>query len=246
MRSCGSGRSIQTPAPEKKHRLNSYSSSTPVTDGELVYVSFLDDGQMFAAAYDFDGTERWKVRPGVFSSVHGYCSSPVLFEDKLIINGDHDGDAYLLALDKQTGTTKWKTPRENRTRSYCTPIIRDIDGRTQMVLSGSKCVASYDPRDGSRHWIIDGPTEQFVASLVYSQGLLFVTGGFPEHHVLTIKPSGSGNVTPARTLPGTTPASWRRMCLLRLPSEIIFSWRRTTARRRVWTCARATCNGRNT
>lgn len=180
---------------ERKHRLNSYSSSTPVTDGQLVYVSFLDEGQMFAAAYDFDGTERWKVRPGVFSSVHGYCSSPVLFEDKLIINGDHDGDAYLVALDKQTGETVWTTPRENRTRSYCTPIIRQIDGRTQMVLSGSKCVASYDPRDGSRHWIIDGPTEQFVASLVYSHDLLFVTGGFPEHHLLTIKPTGKGNVT---------------------------------------------------
>lgn len=185
---------VQTPL-EKKHRLNSYSSSTPVTDGQLVYVSFLDEGQMFGAAYDFDGTERWKVRPGVFSSVHGYCSSPVLFEDKLIINGDHDGDAYLVALDKQTGQTIWKTSRENRTRSYCTPIIREIDGRTQMVLSGSKCVASYDPHDGSRHWIIDGPTEQFVASVVYSHDLLFVTGGFPEHHVLTIKPSGSGNVT---------------------------------------------------
>jgi outer membrane protein assembly factor BamB len=180
---------------EKKHRLNSYSSSTPVADGEFVYVSFLDEGQMFAAAYDFEGTERWKVRPGVFSSVHGYCSSPVLFEDKLIINGDHDGDAYLVALDRQTGRTIWKTPRENRTRSYCTPIIRDIDGRTQMVLSGSKCVASYDPRDGSRHWIIDGPTEQFVASLVYSHDLLFVTGGFPEHHVLAINPTGMGNVT---------------------------------------------------
>jgi len=188
-------RSVVRAPLEKKHRLNSYSSSTPVTDGESVYVSFLDEGQMLAAAYDFDGTERWKAHPGVFSSVHGYCSSPIVFEDKLIINGDHDGDAYIVALDKQTGQIKWKTPRENQTRSYCTPIIRDIDGRTQMVLSGSKCVASFDPRDGSRHWIIDGPTEQFVASLVYSHDLLFVTGGFPEHHVLTINPSGNGNVT---------------------------------------------------
>ena len=86
----------------------------------------------------------------------------------MIVNGDHDGDAYLVALDRPTGKTVWKTPRENKTRSYCTPIIRQIDGRTQMILSGSKCVASYDPRDGSRHWIIDGPTEQFVASLVYN------------------------------------------------------------------------------
>jgi len=184
---------VQSPL-EEKHPLNSFASSTPVTDGKLVYVSFLDRGQMLVAAYDFEGNERWLVRPGVFSSKHGYCSSPVIFEDKLIVNGDHDGDAYLVALDRGTGATKWKTPRENRTRSYCTPIIREIGGRTQMLLSGSLCVASYDPRNGSRHWIIDGPTEQFVASLVYSHDLVFVTGGFPEMHVLTIKPTGKGKI----------------------------------------------------
>ena len=188
---------------EKKHALNSYASSTPTTDGELVYVTFLEGtkqgeakgAQMAVAAYDFDGNQKWLVRPGPFSSVHGYCSCPVLFEDKLIVNGDHDGDAYLVALDRATGETVWKTPRENKTRSYSTPIIRDIDGRTQMILSGSLSVASYDPRTGSRHWIIDGPTEQFVASMVYNGKLLFMTAGFPEHHILAIRPDGRGNVT---------------------------------------------------
>jgi outer membrane protein assembly factor BamB len=56
-------------------------------------------------------------------------------------------------------------------------------------------VASYNPDDGSRHWIIDGPTEQFVASPVYSHNLLFITGGFPDLHILTINPTGRGNVT---------------------------------------------------
>jgi outer membrane protein assembly factor BamB len=194
------GRKVVHAPLERKHQLNSFASSTPVTDGRLVYVSFLDPGEMnrgnmLVAAYDFDGNEHWTVHPGVFSSVHGYCSSPVLFEDKLIINGDHDGDAYLVALRPADGQTIWKTPRENRLRSYCTPIIRDIGGRTQMLLSGSKSVASFDPRSGKRHWVIDGPTEQFVASLVYSHDLAFVTGGFPEHHVLAIDPTGSGNVT---------------------------------------------------
>ncbi len=180
---------------EDKHQLNSFASSTPATDGELVYVTFLDRSQMVVAAYDFEGRQKWSVRPGPFSSKHGYCSCPVLFEDKVIVNGDHDGDAYLVALDRASGKTIWKTDRENKTRSYCTPIIRQIDGRTQMVLSGSKCVASYDPHDGSRHWIIDGPTEQFVASVVYNGKLLFLTAGFPEYHLLAIRPDGSGNVT---------------------------------------------------
>jgi len=180
---------------ERKHSLNSYASSTPVTDGNKVYVSFLDREKMFVVAYDFDGKKVWEVRPGVFSSMHGYCSSPVLWKDKVIVNGDHDGPAYIVALDRATGKTIWKTDRPNMTRSYCAPIVQRIEGRNQMILSGSKCVASYDPDTGNQHWIIDGPTEQFVASLVYNGELLFMTSGFPDLFMQGIRPDGSGNVT---------------------------------------------------
>jgi hypothetical protein len=190
--------------PERIHRLNSLASSTPVTDGKHIYVSFLDGKEMFIAAYDFSGKQVWQQRPGIFSSVHGYCSSPILWNGKLIINGDHDGEAYLVALDHRNGKTIWKTPRPNRTRSYCTPIIRNIDNRTQMILSGSKSVASFDPDTGKQHWVIDGPTEQFVASLVYNGNLLFMTCGFPERHMMAIKPDGKGNVTDTHVVWRTT------------------------------------------
>ena len=180
---------------EGKHDLNSYASSTPATDGQSVYVAFVDGDQMAVAAYDFSGQQQWLVRPGSFSSKHGFCSCPVVFEDTVLVNGDHDGDSYLVALNRRTGETVWKIPRDNHTRSYCTPIIREIDGRTQMILSGDQCVASYDPRTGRRHWVIDGPTEQFVASIVDGHGLLFMTCGFPEHHILAIRPDGLGDVT---------------------------------------------------
>ena len=180
---------------ERINSLNSYASSTPVTDGRNVYVSFLDRDKMFVAAYDFDGNKAWEVRPGVFSSMHGYCSSPVLWKDKVIVNGDHDGPAYIVALERATGKTIWKTPRPNMTRSYCTPVIYYIEGRNQMILSGSKCVASYDPDTGRQHWIVDGPTEQFVASLVYNGELLFMTSGFPDLFMQAIRPDGRGNVT---------------------------------------------------
>ena len=188
---------------ERLHTLNSRASSTPATDGQRVYVSFLDRDQMFVAAYDFSGQRLWQKRPGPFASMHGYCSSPVLWGDKVILNGDHDGPGYLVALDRETGDIIWKTPRPNNTRSYCAPIIKHIDGRNQMVLSGSKCVASYDPDSGREHWIIDGPTEQFVASLVYNGELLFLTCGFPDRYMLGIRPDGHGNVTRTHEL-------WRR------------------------------------
>jgi outer membrane protein assembly factor BamB len=155
---------------------------------------------MFIAAYDFDGNRLWQVRPGVFASMHGYCSSPVLWKDKVIVNGDHDGPSYIVALSRATGQTIWKTPRPNRTRSYCTPIIRQIDGRNQMVLSGTMCVAGYDPDTGEQHWLIDGPTEQFVASIVYNGELLFMTCGFPDRFIQAIRPDGRGNVTHTHVL----------------------------------------------
>src|SRR5207248_7330348 len=177
---------VKTPL-ERKHALNSFASGTPATDGKLVYTTFLEPdfastkertpGNMVVSAHDFQGQLRWQVKPGRFASVHGYCSCPVLYEDLVIVNGDHDsdreGDSYLVALDRTTGKTVWKTPRANKTRSYVTPLIRTVGGRTQMVLSGSKHVASYDPRTGKQYWKIDGPTEQFVASPVYDGKLFF-------------------------------------------------------------------------
>jgi outer membrane protein assembly factor BamB len=199
-------RTVLTAPLEDKHTLNSFASSTPATDGSLVYVAFLDRDQMFVAAYDLDGLKRWAVHPGPFFSHHGFCSSPVLYRDKVILNGDHDGDSYLLALARTDGHTLWKIPRENHTRSYCAPIIRELAGRPQMILSGNKCVASYDPNDGRRHWLINGPTEQFVASPVFSEktGMLYITAGFPDHHILAIRPDGLGDVTQTHIVWRTT------------------------------------------
>ena len=203
---------VQSP-PETVHRLNSRASGTPATDGKQVYVTFMraegdeviapnvgserliTPGKIIVAAYDLDGNEKWKTNVGDFLSAHGFNTCPVLFEDLVILNGDHDGDAYLVALDRQSGRQRWRTRRENKTRSYVTPIIREIDGITQMILSGSLCIASYDPRNGKRHWIVDGPTEQFVASMVYDGKYVFATGGYPERHTLAIRPGGKGNVT---------------------------------------------------
>ncbi|HWA98501.1 MAG TPA: PQQ-binding-like beta-propeller repeat protein [Pirellulales bacterium] len=203
---------ISTPL-EKKHTLNSFASSTPATDGKQVFVSFLENhsddpaenrGLMVVASYDFAGKQQWLVKPGVFSSTHGYCSCPVLFEDLVIINGDHDGDSYIVALRRDTGETAWKVEREHRTRSYVTPIIRTIDGQPELILSGSKSVCAYNPRTGQRIWNIDGPTEQFVASMVDDGELVFLTAGFPARHILAIRPDGHGNVTDTHIVWRTT------------------------------------------
>ncbi|HEV8062814.1 MAG TPA: PQQ-binding-like beta-propeller repeat protein [Gemmataceae bacterium] len=180
---------------EDKHKLNSYASSTPATDGKHVWVSFLQFPAMIVACYDMDGALVWQKSPGSFFSRHGFCSPPILYKDLVILNGDQDAQGYLVALDQNTGGQRWRTDRPNFTRSYCPPLIAKAAGRMQLVLTGSLCVASYDPDTGKQIWIIDGPTEQFVASMVYANDLFFLTAGYPTYHAMAIRPDGHGNVT---------------------------------------------------
>jgi outer membrane protein assembly factor BamB len=204
---------------EPRHKLNSYASSTPATDGKLVYVTFLrlrdktpDDGppqlprvkspvkpdyipEVVVAAYDFKGDKVWEKIPGRFYSQHGFCSSPIIYKDNLIINADQDALAYLVALDKATGTEKWRINRPSCMRSYCVPLIVDAGGKTQMVLTGNLGIHSYNPENGAEIWNIKGPTEQYVASLVYGDGLFFMTAGFPDFHNMAIRPDGAGDIT---------------------------------------------------
>jgi hypothetical protein len=181
---------------ERVHRENSHASSTPACDGSRVFCTFLDGKEAVVAAYDFEGKQLWVKRPGVFSSVHGFCSTPVIYKDKVIVNCDHDGDGYIVALARDDGRELWRIERPNKTRSYCAPIIRETAGRTQMVLAGSKCFASYNPDTGKLLWMYDGPTEQFVASPVYSEktGWFYLTAGFPTYHTLAILASSNGTV----------------------------------------------------
>ncbi len=183
------------------HRLNSHASSTPATNGRLVWVSFLDHPDMTIVAYDFhEGREMWAAVPGRLLSKHGYCSSVTPYGDLIILNGDQDAEAFLVALDQATGRERWRTDRPNRIRSYCAPLIVDIQGRPQLVLSGCLSVAAYDPGTGRPIWNLDGPTEQFVSSPVYVDGVVFLTYGFPKRGICAIDPTGAGNITSTHLL----------------------------------------------
>lgn len=193
-------KTVLSSSKEQIHKLNSFASSTPATDGTHVFVTFFDAPKVVVAAYDFDGNEVWRKSPGEFQSQHGFCSPPILHKNLVIVNCDQDAfgkkkPAYVVAFDRATGEEKWRIDRPNRIRSYCPPLIAEAGGKTQMVMTGCLTVASYDPDTGKQHWIINGPTEQFVASMIYHKGLFFLTAGFPTYHVMGIKPDGEGNIT---------------------------------------------------
>jgi len=187
---------------ENKHDNNSYASGTPSTDGTRVYVSFLDIQDVVVAAYDFSGKQIWLQRPGTFSSPHGYSCSPVLYEDKVIINGDSQGDSFAAALSRTDGHIIWKVKHDKPAHSFSTPIFRKIGGKMQMIFCGNREIASYNPDNGSKYWFISGPSEDFCSSPVYNgkSGLVFVSSSWPERNLVAVKPDGKGDVTKSHVI----------------------------------------------
>ena len=94
-------KTVLTSPAEKMHKNNSPASSTPACDGTRVWITFLDGTKIAVACYDFEGKQVWLKSFDGFSCTHGFCGTPVLYGDTVIINGDSDGDAFLAALTKQ-------------------------------------------------------------------------------------------------------------------------------------------------
>lgn len=183
---------------EKINKQNSYASGTPATDGKRVYVNFRVGKNIVVAAHDpVDGRQLWLVEPGTHTGEWGFSNEPVLFDDKVIVDGDSKGDSFLIALSRADGQTLWRVDRTNRGISYSAPFIRELAGRMQLIQCGDRCVTSFDPQTGRPLWTVDGPSQEFVGTPVYSEkaGLIFVSSSWPKRHLLAIRPDGSGNVT---------------------------------------------------
>lgn len=190
-------RTVVRDSLERKHPDNSYASGTPATDGEYVYLSFLDVEDIVVAAYDFEGNQVWLQRPGKYQSPHGYSCSPFLYEDKVIINGISKGDNFFAALGKSDGHIIWKKVQETLSHSFSTPFFREMAGKKQLVLLGNSEIASYNPDDGSKYWFVTGPSNDFCSTPVFNEknGVLIVSSAWRQRILMAIHPDGAGNVT---------------------------------------------------
>jgi outer membrane protein assembly factor BamB len=179
---------------DNRHRKNTYASSTPVTDGRQVYAFFEAAG---VYAYDFSGTLLWKASLGnIAKGGMGPGTSPILFEDLLILQADQEMGAgsAIVALDKRTGREVWRTPRTTR-RSWATPLIVNTAGRTELVAAGAEMVAGYDPGTGRELWRSRGTESHPIPSAVAGMGLVFFTAGSQAKRALAVRPGGDGEVT---------------------------------------------------
>ncbi|MCX7409822.1 MAG: PQQ-binding-like beta-propeller repeat protein [Planctomycetales bacterium] len=178
----------------KMHRFNTTASSTPTADGERVYSVFVDDHGMQVVAVDFSGKIVWSVNPGNFFSQHGFAACPVLFGEGVIVNGQQDGDAFAVMLDRRTGKEVWRYKPAVNLRSFSTPVLIEHEGRPQMILSGASQTVALDPNTGRIIWFASGPSEKFVCTPAVGHGLVYSFGGSPEKKAMAVKLGGSGDV----------------------------------------------------
>lgn len=163
----------------KKHKKNSYASTTPATDGERVYVAFADQERYGLSAYDFSGELLWRTWLGPFVSQHGNGASPIVFEDLVIVPNDQDGPSSIVACDRRDGRVVWSTLRDFREASYATPLIIEPPGAKPqlIVLSGATGLNGLDPWTGDVLWRTEPLPKRTVAAPAYACGLVFATCG---------------------------------------------------------------------
>jgi outer membrane protein assembly factor BamB len=150
--------------------------ATPACDGRRVYVFF---GSYGLICYDLQGMQLWEQRMGPFQDEYGSASSPVLIDDKVIIQQDHDANSFLMALDGKSGKVLWKSERLNALRSYSTPSVWTRNGRKELLVAGALELAGYDPSDGKRLWRINGLARIVIPTPVPSGDVVYMSSWSP-------------------------------------------------------------------
>lgn len=190
----------ELPPVHDKHNL---SSASPVTDGERVYAWF-GTGQI--VALDHAGKVVWSKHLGKefgpFDIMWGHASSPVLFDDSIILQCYHSRASYLLALDKRTGAVKWKIDKAAGDESWSSPIVVRGPGGAELIVNSNTGVESFDPASGKSLWTYPEVNRFPIPVAMVDNGVLFLSRGYRSSPYMAIRLGGRGNIT-------NTHVAWR-------------------------------------
>ncbi len=185
---------------EKRHIKSTYASATPATNGRIVVAYF---GSQGLHAYDVAGRFLWKVDLGrmdvgaydIPSYEWGTASSPIIWEDLVILQVDTQVDSFLIAFRAATGETAWKTDREELP-SWGTPTVASTAAGPVLVTNASNFIRAYDPRSGRELWRLGGSSKITAPTPIFDDGVFVVASGrAPERPIFAIRPGAQGNIT---------------------------------------------------
>ncbi|QQS48528.1 MAG: PQQ-binding-like beta-propeller repeat protein [Acidobacteriota bacterium] len=185
---------------DKRHIKSTYASSTPATDGRIVVAWF---GSQGVYACDVKGNFLWKVDLGrmdlgaydIPTYEWGPASSPVIWNDLVILQCDTQADSFILALKAATGEIAWKTERDELP-SWGTPTVATTPAGPELVTNASNFIRGYDPGTGKELWRLGRSSKITAPTPVYSDGLFVVASGrAPERPIFVIRPGSRGDLT---------------------------------------------------
>jgi outer membrane protein assembly factor BamB len=194
--------------PEKPQRinpLNSYATPSAVVEEGFVYVHYGTHG---TACLDTQtGNVLWRRTDLNCEHMQGPVSSPILFENLLIVHLEGTDVQFIAALDKKTGNTVWRYDRPRELyegvepvyllKSYHTPVIIKVNGKSQLVSNGALLATGHDPYTGEELWRVRYRDDNPISRIVTGHGLFFINcGGSPgATHLWAVRQGGSGDIT---------------------------------------------------
>jgi len=180
---------------EASHQDNgTWASSSAITDGVHVIAYFESRG---VHVYDVHGTKVWEKDLGdkQMRNEFGEGSTPVLFGNSLVIVWDHQGQSFIVSLDKRTGKELWRVNRDE-IDTWATPLVVAVDGRHQVVVPAMNKIRSYDLETGATVWEAPGTTMNVIPSPVAGKGMVFLMSGFRGNNLKAIALAGAkGDLT---------------------------------------------------
>ncbi len=181
--------------PEKIHKKNTHASSTVVCQGQRIFALFFNGVSVYLTALDMAGAQVWQKKVGEFHSRYpfGFGSSPISYGSNIIVVAEYEGGGYLAAFSQKDGSEQWRTPRQIGT-SYSTPVIAEITGREQLLISGQSRVSSYAPDTGEPLWHVQGSSPATCGTMVWHEDIVFASGGYPNKETIAVRADGSGEI----------------------------------------------------
>lgn len=181
------------PDASEIHQKGTDANATVACDDQHAYVAHLTSKSIVASAVDFDGNLVWQTRLGDFASKFGYAPSPVVYGSTVIFAADNWGGGYLAAVDRKTGEIVWRKKR-SFTSTYSSPVVANVAGRDQLLITGDNQVASYDPATGEPLWSCRGGSEATCGTVVWDDQVVYASGGYPGQQTLAVRADGSAEV----------------------------------------------------
>ena len=183
----------------QRHPKNSYASATPTTDGKHVVV-LVATGDLFC--YDFDGNLLWDLDLGPIDAGASYdnayqwgaASSPIIWQDLVIVQVDQQVGSFIGAFDVSTGEEVWRTPRD-LISSFSTPTIHVGTQRTELVTNGAGTMHGYDPTSGEELWRMSGSSLNTTPTPVSDQELIYVASGYRTRPIFAIRAGAAGDIS---------------------------------------------------